>query len=853
MNMNIQTPEFSMVVLIGPTSAGKTTFAHTHFSEHEVISSDVCRAMVSDDPTNQAVTSDAFEIVHAIAERRLKNRRLTVIDATSLQVHARKSLVDLARAHDCPTTAVVFDLPQSMLYERNRARADRNIPDRVVRNQINNLRQSIRNLRKEGFPRNFIIKTQDDADNAVISRTPMRSNHNDQTGPFDIIGDVHGCHHELELLLQELGYVLTNDDAGPNASHPEGRKAVFVGDLVDRGPGADRVLELVMNMTESGTAHCVLGNHEDKLIRTLKGNPTQMSHGLAQTMAQLDARGQDFKDRVATYLRHLPFHLMLDGERLAVAHAGILQQYQGRHSRRVEQFCMYGDTTGETDEWGLPVRLNWAQNYRGGATVVYGHTPVVKPDWFNGTINVDTGCVFGGKLTALRYPENLLVSIDALETYYEPAKPIGAGDTKPEHEPNQDHLLLIEDVLDKRPVSTRLRGNISVRPEQAQSALETVSRFSVDPRWLAYIPPTISPSGTSQRLDFLEHPEETFQYFRDSDITQIICEEKHMGSRAVIIAGRDQAAIQHAFGISDDNAAICYTRTGRNFFTGPDATMAPAFYQRVRDAITKAGLWDELNTDWIILDCELMPWSFKARELMKFQYAATAAAADNTMSLINQLMAQLTQRNIEVTELTNNFHQRTDATTKFRTAYRNYCWNVEDLDDLKLAPFHIMASKGAVHTDQPHTWHMAIAERLAQAEPRLFQSTQFRVVDLEQPDQVEDATQWWLTMTQAGGEGMVVKPTSFIAQSPRTLVQPAVKCRGPEYLRIIYGPEYNLPQNIDKVRRRSLRGKQALALREFALGVEGLERFVMGKPLHEVHQCAFAVLALETEATDPRL
>ena len=170
--MNIQTPEFSMVVLIGPTSTGKTTFATAHFGKHEVISSDVCRAMVSDDPTNQSVTPDAFEILHTIADRRLKHRRLTVIDATSLQTEARKSLVNLARSHDCPITAVVFDLPHGLIYARNQAREDRNIPNRVVRNQIDNLRKGTSRLRAEGFRRTFVIKSQDDADNAVITRTP---------------------------------------------------------------------------------------------------------------------------------------------------------------------------------------------------------------------------------------------------------------------------------------------------------------------------------------------------------------------------------------------------------------------------------------------------------------------------------------------------------------------------------------------------------------------------------------------------------------------------------------------------------------------------------------------------------
>ena len=208
--------------------------------------------MVSNDPTNQSVTSDAFEILHTIVDRRLKNRRLTVIDATSLQVEARKSLVNLARNHDCPITAVVFDLPHALIYTRNQAREDRNIPNRVVRNQIENLRKGTRQLHKEGFHRTFFIKNQEEADSVVITRTPLRSNQTQDSGPFDIIGDVHGCHQELHTLLQKLGYTISHDENGANATHPDGRKAVFVGDLVDRGPGVDQVLELVMNMTKSG-------------------------------------------------------------------------------------------------------------------------------------------------------------------------------------------------------------------------------------------------------------------------------------------------------------------------------------------------------------------------------------------------------------------------------------------------------------------------------------------------------------------------------------------------------------------------------------------------------------------------
>ena len=858
--MSIETPEFSLVVLIGPTSSGKTTFAHEKFGAHEVISSDVCRAMVSDDPTNQRATADAFDVLHAIVEKRLKNRRLTVVDATSLQPNAREPLVQLARDHDCPITAIVFDLPQDALYGRNRARADRNIPDRVVRNHLQALRQTKRQLRKEGFRRAHYVKSAPEADDAVIIRTPMRSNRTELTGPFDIIGDVHGCHTELQSLLEKLGYQESVTDTGRQYVHPEGRIAVFVGDLVDRGPGSDIVLELVMNMADAGDALCVIGNHEDKLLRTMRGNPTTVSHGLQETLDQLAKRDEAFRARVNTFLRSLPAHLMLDGENLAVAHAGITENYLGRFSHRVAQFCMYGETNGETDEWDLPVRVNWARNYRGRATVVYGHTPVEKAEFFNGTINVDTGCVFGGQLSALRYPENEVVSVPAQQTYYEAARPIGSGMQDPANanangrRSPHHHLLLIDDVMARRPIETALRGNISIRPEQAQAALEVVSRFAVDPRWLVYAPPTMSPCETSRLDEFLEHPAEAFAYFQTNGVETVICQEKHMGSRAIVIAGRDANAIERKFGIRDENAAMCYSRTGRPFFTDPDPSIETKFYRRVRDAIGQAGLWDELESDWIILDCEFMPWSYKAQGLLRSQYAATAAAADNTLAQIRQAFERLSARNIETDpELSRRINLRSHAAQMFRDAYRNYCWEVKSVNDIELAPFHVMASQGKVHTDRDHDWHMSVGRRLQDADPGMFVATNHLRVDVTDKGQVEQATTWWLTLTQAGREGMVVKPMSFTAQSARTMVQPAVKCRGSEYLRIIYGPEYNLPHNIDKVRRRSLRGKQNAAVQEFALGVEGLERFVRNEPLHRVHECAFAVMALETQPMDPRL
>ena len=538
-----------------------------------------------------------------------------------------------------------------------------------------------------------------------------------------------------------------------------------------------------------------------------------------------------------------------------VAHAGMKEEYQGRASARVRDFCLYGETTGETDEFGLPVRYNWAAGYRGRAMVVYGHTPVAEPAWLNNTINVDTGCVFGGKLTALRYPEKELVSVPAERVHYEPAKPLAEpahAEEPPGHgEARAANLLDIDDVLGKRIVETRLRGNITVREENSAAALEVMSRFALDPRWLVYLPPTISPCDSSRLPGMLEHPAEVFAYFRNNGVSSVVCEEKHMGSRAIVVVGRDAAAIERRFGIAGEGAGACYTRTGRRFFE--DRALEAEFLERVGSAIGEADFWEELGTDWVVLDSELMPWSVKAQELLREQYAAVGAAARTSLSAAAALLRQAAERGIDAGESLAGVDERLRLSQLYSDAYARYCWPVTSLADLRLAPFHLLASEGQVHTDKTHLWHMDMAERLGQADPGLFQATKHRTVRLDSVEEELEAVRWWEELTGNGGEGMVVKPVDFIAAGKRGLVQPAVKCRGAEYLRIIYGPEYTLPENMDRLRNRGISTKRSLALREFALGVEGLRRFVEGEPLHRVHECAFAVLALESEPVDPRL
>ncbi|MDT5034908.1 MAG: hypothetical protein QOE03_93, partial [Micromonosporaceae bacterium] len=739
--MNLTIPELSLIALVGISGSGKSTFAREHFLPTEVLSSDAFRGMVADDENDQSATVDAFAALHHVAGIRLRAGRRVVVDATNVHRHARAELITLARQFDVLPVAIVIDTPEPLAWERTRQRADRDFGRTVLKRQAQDLRRSVRGLGKEGFRKVYIVT---DTADITISYEKAYNDRRELIGPFDIIGDVHGCRSELETLLTTLGWTLDRDEAGRpvGASHPEGRQAVFLGDLVDRGPDSPGVLRLVMGMVTAGTALCVPGNHEQKLLRKLRGRNVTISHGLAETLDQLSREEPTFVEQAATWIDGLVSHLRLDGGRLVVAHAGLKETYHGRASGRVRNFCLYGETTGETDEYGLPVRHPWANDYRGSAMVVYGHVPTPTAQWVNNTICLDTGAVFGGHLTALRYPEKTLVSVPAEKIHYEPVKPLVEATPA-----RDDSTLNLADVTGRRHIRTDY-GTVLVEAENAAAALEVMSRYAIDPRYLLWLPPTMSPPSTSHQDGYLEYPTEAFADYRGAGVGHVVCQEKHMGSRAVVLVCRDRATAQATFGVPDGSAGAIYTRTGRPFFTDPALT--EALLARVRAAA--APMFDELNTDWLLLDCELLPWSAKAGALIREQYASVGAAARSALLTATRVLDAGHQRGLDLTDLRDKTQARAHNADDFVTAYRRYCWPVNGLDGVQLAPFMILASDGASHAGRDHGWHLAACDRLVAADPDTFRRTGRRVVDLADPTTEADATQWWHELTGSGGE-----------------------------------------------------------------------------------------------------
>jgi protein phosphatase len=429
--MKVTVPKLSLVVLIGSSQSEQSLFAKKHFHPDEVISEEVLSG-VPNERNQQNLSQAAFDSIQAAAAELLALGQLAVVVAANSNPVTRSTLLQLAKQYHCHSVAIALN-PSDDAFQHRRQLPENCTPGFRDSHQRPSHPQSAHHaLKQEGFRHVFVMDSLEQIAAATIEKVPLWNDQRDQHGPFDIIGDVHGCCDELEQLLERLGYQpfpAENPAGWGNVSyrHPAGRKAFFVGDLVDRGPRVLDVLRIARSMIVRGNALCVSGNHDVKLLRKLRGKNPRATHGLAETWNEVEAlpdevRG-NFCNELALFLESLVSHYVLDDGKLVVAHAGLKESYQGRTSGKVKSFAIYGDTTGETDSFGMPVRRNWAAEYSGSAMVIYGHTPVAEPLWLNHTVNIDTGCVFGGKLTAMRYPEKEFISVPARRTYCQPSRP----------------------------------------------------------------------------------------------------------------------------------------------------------------------------------------------------------------------------------------------------------------------------------------------------------------------------------------------------------------------------------------------------------------------------------------------
>ncbi|MEM6272533.1 MAG: polynucleotide kinase-phosphatase [Bacteroidota bacterium] len=848
--MKIELPEYCLVILIGAHGVGKSQFAERFFSPTEVLSLNQFRSMVGDQSPSEAADADAHEALSYVLEKRLKNNCLTVIDAVNARQSDRQRYRRLAKKYYAELVAVVLDLPESVLRERLTSASPQTRTAAELRKQVADLQKNIGRLKSEGIRRVHHLRSVAEIDALQITRRRMHSNFRTETGPFDIIGDVHGCREELIELLKKLGYTVAPggiqmgiyDEVTP----PSGRKALFVGDIVDRGPDSPGALKLVMSMVRAGVGLWAPGNHDDKLCRKLQGRNVKLQHGLAETMQQMENEPPRFHEEVRDFIRELPTHLVLDEGRLVVAHAGIKEHMQGRETGGIKSFCLYGETTGETDEFGLPIRYNWAENYRGAATIVYGHTPIPRPEWLNRTVNIDTGCVFGGKMTALRYPEKQFVSVDARREYSPPRRPLPANVPTVNTQQKHDEVLDFTLFRDRSLAVTRMLFNITPKDWQVTGAIEYMNRYAVHPKWLIYLPSTLSAPKASAVGALLEHPAQAFDYYKKKGLPSVVVQEMPGAKRVVVIIGRNEKAIQERFGLEGEGIGVVYTDTGRPYFSEERAEQD--FLENIRRAIEKAGWWEQLNTNWLCLEANLSPAGEYFAPLLKGHYAALASTGLHAQYRAREVLERATQRGLPVAHLREKISSHTAQLEDFQEQVA-----AQFTGEFRMTPVHLLAAEGRTFTDQPHPWHVALAQELALGAPELIQAPVSYTVELDDEDAIREATAAWERYVGAGGAGMVVKPMAFIPDPSKDIVQPGLKVRGPGALRLIFGPHFDAAEQLANLRKRKLKLRRELSIREFALSYEALHRFVEGAPLSEVHQCVFIHLSIKANVLDPRL
>lgn len=865
--MDIVLPYAGIVLLVGPSNSGKTTFLNQLMEigqvlPSEVISSDDCRVLVSDvefidwkqRPNDEAdglydlyqrISVEAFSLMDKLIETRCRLNKLTLVDATHLYPDDRKRYITLAKNNHVPIVAIVLDEKQNVLLERDKARENPR-GNRRIKQQYQIFQKEKRSIKKEGYFATYFIS---DTNNVEIKRRNDNPTYLDVGNGIDIIGDIHGCYDEMIHILEKLGYEKNTEEY---YVHPDGRRFLSLGDIMSRGPKSLATLDFFLRHVKEGLAYMIDSNHGWKIARWLDGRNVSFSHGdelVEEELAFMEEKmGMEssklYKQELKSFLLNAPSHYVLTKNgvpTLVCTHAGIKDEYIGKQSHEISDFCRYGDSEG-IDETGRPIRRDWTIHHKSNSLIIWGHDPKPKPLVINNTINIDQGVVFGGELTAYRYPENEFVSVQATKDYSE-----GRANPLLELKKNRLNPPNIAKFINGYSVLTDLVGEIRISKEYVIPSIDMVSHFTVPLEELVYIPPTMSPPPVPSSLEnYLEHPREVINYYRSMGIERMVAEKKHMGSRAILYLFKDLVAGLKYVG--RNTLGVIYTRTGRRFF---NEETEYKILSRINKALITSNYFEKYNTEFILLDAEIMPWNLKAKELINNQYAHVSENAMLDRSLLKNKIESAVSEHKEISIWLREYEQKLHNARVFKEVFQKYCWEIHAIDQIQIAPFHILAHSNETFFDKPHTWHMKMNKEFSMIDS-LFVETEFMVITDDVSE--EEVINWWEQITSDGHEGIVIKPETFIAKSKKgKLIQPAIKVRGRKYLHIIYGMDYLQQKNLERLKKRNVGKKQKHALREFALGVEGIQRLVDGEPIERIHECVLSILAMESDPVDPRL
>lgn len=861
--MKIILPYAGIVLLIGPSNSGKSTLLKQLVDKgqvlpSEIISSDEYRVRVSNvefidwahrwkDVSEslydeyQRISAEAFSLMEATIEARCRLNKITFVDATHLYPDDRKRYIELAKKHHVPVVSLVLDVDQELLLLRDKNRENPRGSKRI-KQQYQVFKREKRFIKKEGYFATYFITVTNEVE---VTRANSNATHLEVENGIDIIGDIHGCYEEMIQLLEQLGY---EKNAQELYVHPEGRKFLSLGDIMSRGPESLKTMSFFLRHVKEKLAYMIDSNHGWKIARWLEGKNVTLNHGdelVAREFEQYEHLDDidRLKEELKEFLLKAPSHYVLTKNgipTLVCTHAGIKDEFIGKQSDDISDYCRYGDHEG-VDDTGRPIRKDWTIHHKTSILIVWGHDPKPKPLVINNTINIDQGVVFGGELTAFRYPEKKFVAVQAKEDY-------SKGQNNPLIELKKKRLNPpnIAKFIDGFSVLTGELGKVEIPKQYALASIDTVSHYTVPIEELVYIPPTMSPTPATSSLEYyLEHPKEAIDYYRNMGIERMVAQKKHMGSRGILFLFRDIEVGRKYVG--RETLGVIYTRTGRRFF---DIETEGKVLARINKSLTNSDYFNKYHTEFILLDAEIMPWNLKAKELISSQYAHVAENAILDRSILKGRIENAIENNGDLARWLNEYDEKLTNALVFKEVFQKYCWEINEIDQIQIAPFHLLAHSHETYFHKPHTWHMEMNREYALMD-KLFVETEYMVIDDDASE--EEVIRWWEDMTADGHEGIVIKPETFISKSKGRLIQPAIKVRGRKYLHIIYGMDYLQPENLTRLKKRNIGKKQKHALKEFALGVEGIERLVNGESIERVHECVLGTLSMESDPVDPRL
>lgn len=845
----IRIPKNALLVLVGASGSGKSTLAEKWFPGC-VISSDECRRKLAGDIPSaplQAYSDGAFILFKSWIQARLRHGLLTVADSTALRPEYRNDLAKIANEEHARVRYLFIDTPQDECLKRNEGRRDNDkVPDGVIRRQFGSLSKSRGWLRTNEYC--YTIKPGDEVEFVLTDSISTI-----EAPAIDVIGDVHGCLNELVDLIEKLGYFKGGfiENEQMVYKHPEGRKLVFVGDLIDRGPEPYNVLNFVRRHVENGLAELVLSNHERKLRQFLGGGKVTIKEEFQKS---LNSFPQDLdKAGLKAFLHTLrPYRTWTSpaGEPWVVAHAAFDPKFMGKMDGKIEAYCVYGPVNSVDPVTHMPDRIAWWETYKPGPKVAYGHivTDDFKPRIVNGTYGIDTGCVHGGYLTALRLPEVTFTQVQARQVYFEKflKAPDGSLVKEEKSEPKNIGLpLLRTGRLSVRGLQGEKQEIHIGNKEGLQEAVDQMSTKVSRPDKIVWLSPTMSPGPVSTNPNLMEDPVTAAQWLFDHAPagTKLSVQVKHMGSRGIWLCeyrGKD-----YGWEIT------CWTRNGYEMFDDPMRTKVYEAMQTPLDEIASVMSRGFKIPEVLLLDSEVMPFNQHGPAWLEKTFMVPAAAgkvSKYAMARAAQLGVAMGASELNLAPLRDACMKKMQNLTVFGDVANKFCWPVASESDIKIGIFDVlrpsnMISRSTLINDLNAV--LSVYPMFAQTETKTIENT---------PDDLQALYAWWQTLTDSGKEGLVLKYDDPMVWSNTKYPQQMLKVRGLDYLRIIYGPQYLEKDILAQLRaERKIDGKMRLAYQQALLGTEALTRFEEGRPFEEWHEMILGILAADRATVDPRL